>query len=484
MRLRRRGLRASVVTAFAGGALLISLILAIGTYLPTRHYLVEQRERNALRQAFTDAALAKERLRTEGVNVADVLAEIDQPRRTTVYVHHDSQWYSSNLTEQDHSAADEVADLVAKGSVAVAWAGNGGRPTVVVGIPLRGVGADYYEVTYAEELDETLRTMGNALAISAALTTIAGGLLGWYATRRVLRPLNQVALAAARISAGELDTRLEATDDPDLATLTGSFNTMVDTVVERLDHDARFAADVSHELRTPVATLTTSIGVLEGAKELSPSSATAVRLMGAELERFRNALEDLIALGRLDAGAPESEREVVGVAELLAQALADSGKTGLEAEAAPELEVYGDRLQLHRALANLIRNAETHGGGLTALRAISRGRYLEIHAEDSGPGVPPAERVRIFERFARLGARGATTGSGLGLSIVAQTALLHDGSVWCRQADTGGADFVLSLPAYVPAPPSSEPAPASTPEPAPASKAAAALASPQDRDDR
>ncbi len=446
MRIPRRGLRASVVTAFAGGALLISLILAIGTYLPTRHYLVEQRERNALRQAFTDATLAKERLRTEGVNVADVLAEIDQPRHTTVYVHHDGQWYSSSLTEQDHSATDDVAALVEKGSVAVSWTESGSRPNVVVGIPLRGVGANYYEVTYAEELDETLRTMGNALAISAALTTVAGGLLGWYATRRVLRPLNQVALAAARISAGELDTRLEATDDPDLATLTGSFNTMVDTVVERLDHDARFAADVSHELRTPVATLTTSIGVLQGAKELSPSSTTAVRLMAGELDRFRNALEDLIALGRLDAGAPESEWEVLGVDELLAQALGDSGANGHVPEGDPGLEVYGDRLQLHRALTNLIRNAETHGGGLTAVRALARGRAVEIHAEDSGPGVPPEERERIFERFARIGARGATTGSGLGLSIVAQTVLLHGGSVWCRESSTGGADLVLTLP--------------------------------------
>lgn len=452
MRLPRRGLRASVVTAFAAGALLISLILAFSTYFSARHYLIEQRERNALQQAYIDAALVKERLRTKGVNVAEVLAEIAQPSRTVVYVHLDGEWYSSSLTEQDHTDVGGVAGAVADGSVALSWTETDDRPNIVVGIPLAGVGADYYEVTYAKELSETLDTMGNALVVSAALTTVAGGLLGWYAARRVLRPLNEVALAAARISAGKFDTRLAPTEDPDLTTLTASFNTMVDTVVERLDHDARFAADVSHELRTPVATLTTSIGVLQGAEELSPRSATAVSLMAGELDRFRGALEDLIALGRLDAGVPESDPEIVSVADVVTQAIADNGVThDVVVEVPDDLEVHADRLQLDRALANLVRNAETHGGGLVAVRVMARGTYADLHVEDSGPGVPPTERERIFERFARLGARGATTGSGLGLSIVEQTAQLHGGSVWCRESATGGADFVLSLPVATPA---------------------------------
>jgi signal transduction histidine kinase len=444
-RLHRRGLRTNVVTAFAAGALLISLILAVGTYFSARHYLIAQRERNALQQAYIDGALVKERLRTRGVNVAEVLAEIAQPSRTTVLVHQDGQWFSSDLTTPVHDATSNVAKSVEAGDVALSWNDAGGRPNIVVGIPLEGVDADYYEVTYAKELSQTLDTMGYALAISAGLTTVAGGLLGWYAARRVLRPLRQVALAAARISAGELDTRVEATEDPDLATLTGSFNTMVDTVVERLDHDARFAADVSHELRTPVATLTTSLGVLQGDHTLSPSSATAVGLMAGELERFRGALEDLITLGRLDAGVRESEWEVLRVADLVVAALAEAGgEVAIDVPA--DLEIYADRLQVHRALANLVRNAETHGDGLSAVHATARRGYAEIHVVDAGPGVPDAERERIFERFARTGARGSTTGSGLGLSIVEQTARLHDGSVWCREADSGGADFVLSLP--------------------------------------
>lgn len=444
MRRPGPGLRTAVTAAFAGGSLLVSLLLAISTYVVARHYLIEQRERNALQQAYADAALVKDGLRTKGANVSDVLGVIAQPARTTVYIHRGGEWYASDLTRQDHAATRRVAQVVEHGQVALSWTRATGGPAVIVGIPLAGMATDYYEASAANELDDTLRTLRTALWVCALVTTLAGGLLGRYAARGVLRPLNQVAGAAARISAGDLATRLDETDDPDLATLSGSFNTMVDTVVERLDHDARFAADVSHELRTPLATLTTSLGYLDDAPELSERSRLAVDLMGHELDRFRRALDDLIALGRLDAGVRESERETLPVTTLIEEALRESGvRHRVEAV---DADVHVDRLQLRRALANLVRNAEVHGGGLSAVRVVERGSLVDIHVEDDGPGVPAAERERVFDRFARLGSRGSTTGSGLGLSIVRQTAQAHGGAAWCRGRLGGGADFVLTLP--------------------------------------
>nr|WP_281387013.1 ATP-binding protein [Jiangella mangrovi] len=412
-----------------------------------------------MQQAYTDAALAKDGLRTSGASVADVLDAIALPNRTVAYVRTGGQWYSSGLVEESHAATEHVERAVADGSVGLSWTRATDPPAIVVGLPLPAVDAEYYEVTVAEELDRTLFTLRTALIVCAVITTIAGALLGRYAARAVLRPLNQVTVAAARISGGDLATRLDPVDDPDLATLVGSFNNMVDTVTEQFDRDARFAADVAHELRTPLATLTTALGVLQGAPGLSGSSTLAVRLMGTELERFRQALEDLIALGRLDSGVRESEWETVPVIDLVRLAVADTrianvagpaelGATDLvTAEpAAAGLWVRVDSLQARRALSNLIRNADTHGGGLTGIRIATRGRFIDIHVEDAGPGVPSEERERIFERFARIGARGATGGSGLGLSIVERTVAVHGGSVWCRESVAGGADFVLSLP--------------------------------------
>ena len=105
-----------------------------------------------------------------------------------------------------------------------------------------------------------------------------------------------------------------------------------------------------------------------------------------------------------------------------------------------------DRRQVLRALINLLQNADLHGRGLTGVRVEAVGDHVEFHVLDRGPGVPPEDRERIFERFARAGGAKAGTGSGLGLSIVARTASNHGGSVWCSQVAGQGAEFVLRLP--------------------------------------
>ena len=97
------------------------------------------------------------------------------------------------------------------------------------------------------------------------MTTVGGAAIGRSASARVVAPLDDVATAAASIAAGEMTTRLEPTADPDLAVIVGSFNTMVQALDERIQRDARFAADVAHELRSPVTTLMTSISLLRSA---------------------------------------------------------------------------------------------------------------------------------------------------------------------------------------------------------------------------
>ena len=303
---RRPGLRSAVTLAFALGALVLSVSLALGTYFSARHLLVEQRERTATRQAFADAALVRDSLLTSGAEVSDVLGSISPPAGAIILLRLDGVWYSSSLDSAGQEMTTEVQPVVSEGSVGVGWTDATNPNAVVVGIPLPAVDAEYYEVAVADELDQTLWTLRAALGIGAGLTTIAGALVGRAASRRVLAPLRKVTSAAVRVSAGDVTTRLEVTDDPDLAALVGAFNNMIDAVHDRIERDARFAADVSHELRTPVTTLTTSLSLLQNAPDLSPHSARAVQLMTDELTRFQRALEDLLALGRLDAGAHET----------------------------------------------------------------------------------------------------------------------------------------------------------------------------------
>ena len=445
-----RGLRSSVTLAFALGALALSAVLALGTYFSARHFLLEQRERTATRQAFTDGALVRDSLLTSGAQVSDVLGSISPPAGAVIYVHRHGVWYSSSLDSAGPDVTSEVQPVVADGSVGVAWTSVTDPNAVVVGLPLPAVDAEYYEVSVAEELDSTLWTLGLALSICAGLTTVAGALLGRAASRRVLAPLGDVTTAAVRVSAGDMTTHLKETGDPDLAALVGAFNNMVDALHGRIQRDARFAADVSHELRTPVTTLTTSLSLLQHAIDLSPQQARAVQLMADELTRFRRALEDLLALGRLEAHADEAPLSQVGVRELVHQALLTDGRpagllvTDTGEDSDPTVEV--DRPQMLRALTNLFRNADLHGDGLTGIRVLATGPFVDVHIEDHGPGVPAAERKRVFERFARAGGHKVGTGSGLGLSIVEQTVRNHGGDVWCTNRPQGGAVFVMRLP--------------------------------------
>ncbi len=268
---RRRtklGLRSSVVMTFAVGAMVLSAVLALGTYVSARHYLVEQRERTALRQAYADAALVRDNLQTSGAQVSEALGSLAQPPRTTVLVERGERWYSSSLDVSGEDATADVRGDVEDGSVVVGWSDVTTPRSVVVGVPIPSVGVSYYEVSVAEELDSTLRTLGIALTICALLTTAAGAALGRVAGGRVLAPLGQVTSAAVRVSSGDLGTRMEPTDDPDLAALVASFNHMVDALSERIEQDARFAADVSHELRTP-------------SRPSPPASATSSRPRGS-----------------------------------------------------------------------------------------------------------------------------------------------------------------------------------------------------------
>ncbi len=269
------------------------------------------------------------------------------------------------------------------------------------------------------------------------------------ASARVVAPLDEVATAAASIAAGEMSTRLEPTSDPDLAVIVGSFNTMVQALDERIQRDARFAADVAHELRSPVTTLMTSISLLRSAE--GPTAArrqAALDLVDREVRRLHRALEHLLELGRLDATVAASGEECVDVADLVTHALEESHRSPQVVTADPgSMVVHGDKQVLHRALVNLFDNADLHGGGLQHVVIRRVGTAVQVCVVDTGPGVEDSERERIFERFVRVGSRGSRPGTGLGLSLVAETVRARGGSVWCEETPGGGVTFVISLPA-------------------------------------
>ncbi len=375
-------------------------------------------------------------------------------------------------------------------------------------MPIPSVNATYFEVFSLEDLGHTLRVIGLTLVVTGFVTTMLGLGLGRFASRRSLRPLTDVSRAAVAIAGGQLDTRLEAeAADPDLVGLTSSFNTMVDQLQARIQREARFNSDVSHELRSPLTTLAASLEVLETDRDqLTPRAQRALQLLGDDLRRFQRMVGDLLEMSRADAGSADVFLEEVNVSELVERAveagmrsLGESGSTP-QVVIGPDVEsvhVGVDKRRFERVMANLLENAANYGGGATVISVMTVGpdgssqasangaggkgesdvleardetddrgerrhkagraeqpqngthAAVEIAVEDAGPGISPVERTKVFDRFYRgsaAGRRGAGSGTGLGLALVAEHVRLMNGETWVESSPTGGARFVISLP--------------------------------------
>ena len=447
------GLRGRVVLAFAVGALTLSTALALFTYVVGRTYLLNQRERVATQQAYADAAFVLDRFATAGTEVPDALASVDRPGTSALVVRVKGRWFSSSLDVGRESVPGRLRDAVADGTAARMRTTVDGSPAMIVGIPLPAADAWFFEVASLDELDGTLKALSTILGAGAALAAVAGAALGLSASRTVLHPLNAVADTAAQIAGGQLDTRLPPTDDPDLATIIGSFNSMVDSLQQRLERDARFAADVSHELRSPLTTLVTSVEVLASRRdELPARSQRALDLVVAELDRFRLLLDNLLELARAETAPDSSAAEPVPLGDLLIQTLNRSGRDAGLLTVENDVKVRVDKLRLERAFVNLFDNADRHGSGLvrvTLRREDGHGSadQAQVLVDDAGSGVPIRDRERVFERFATSGgARRSSMGTGLGLALAAETVRAHGGGIWCTDRPGGGARFVVSLP--------------------------------------
>ena len=456
MRWLTGSLRRRVAVTFALGGLLLCAAFAAAAYSLTRQDLIDQRERAALRRAYQDARLLRDQLATTGTSPADALAALPVSGATAVVVHHRGRWYSSSLDVGSSAVPEALRRATAPGPgpgrVAHLTTRVAGQPRLVVGVPVAAVDAVLYEVVPLNELRTGLRSLASVLAVGTLAATGLAALVGAQLARQVLRPLRPLSWTAGAIAAGDLDSRLPSTRDPDLATMVGSFNSMVDALQQRIERDARFAGDVSHELRSPLTTLVASAQLLDARRsELSPRSQQVLDLLLQDLGRFQRLLEDLLELARRDAGTP-LETAPVELDVLVQHVLSASGRSpdllAVQPDAAGTLTVPGDKLRLERAVSNLLDNADRHGRGVRRVQVRREGAAVVLVVEDEGPGVAPEHRERVFERFATAsGPRGSSPGTGLGLALVRETALAHGGAVSCGATPQGGARFVLALPA-------------------------------------
>lgn len=466
--LPRLGLRTRVTLAFAVGALLLSVSMSGLVIGVTRANLVNQREDTAIRQVYFNARNVRSGITPEAVPL-EVLQSLQTPegsrpilyqRREAVPGQPASGWTASDPQFGPSALPDPLREQVLAGFPAKMRFPHpvSGDTSLAIGIPVADIDGAYFEIVSLESLDQTLSSISFTLFGASVATVLAGAALGWYASRRILRPLGEVGQAARDLAGGELGRRIRALVDPDLEPIITSFNGMADTLEARIEKDAQFASDVSHELRSPLMTLQASIEVLENNRDdLNERAQSALGLLSEDLDRFRELVEDLLEISRFDAGVVSLDLDEVLLTQFVEYAVRQAGfHVPVVLDEAVEVpEEFGDiitavdKRRLARVLANLLTNADKYGTGPVAVHLDADPDWVRIMVDDDGPGVPPEDRERIFERFNRAGAahqRGAGTGVGLGLALVAEHVNLHGGRVWVDDAPTGGARFVVELP--------------------------------------
>ena len=451
-RPRRLRLRSRLLAAFVGGALVLVAGVALLSYGLTRRYLLTQRETSAQRQAQANARLVGGALRSDS-DLPQLLASLQSPAgSSTVVLLHDGRWFAASLDiGRDAIPAPLRQAVVDEQSRARQRYDLDHVPRLAVGLPLPN-GDAYFEIFLLRELDRTLRTLRVALTTAAAAAMIGAGGLGVWSSRRLLDPLAEIGATATSIAGGKLDARLDVGSEVELSALADSFNQMVASLQQRIERDARFASNVSHELRSPLTALRTAVQNMETRRaSMDERTGRSLDVLSREVERFEHLVQDLLEISRFDAGVVQASTEEVFLGELVfhaVEALPDRDVPVEVAGSATDTVVLADKRRLVQVIFNLVANARQHGGGVERLRIEADQDSVRIIVEDRGPGVPPEDRERIFERFYRgRQTDRATGGVGLGLALVAEHARLHGGRAWVEGRDDGaGARFVVELP--------------------------------------
>ncbi|GAA3954948.1 HAMP domain-containing sensor histidine kinase [Actinomadura viridis] len=316
--------------------------------------------------------------------------------------------------------------------------------------PLRSIKVKFGVVAVVTACTAILIVLwGYLLGFRARHTLPVGVLISLGVTQLIAHgmtaPLREMTAAARAMARGDYSRRVRATSRDEVGELAQAFNRMAADLAEVERQRREFVANVSHELRTPISALR---AVLENVADgVTPATPRVLESALDQTERLGRLVTQLLDLSRVDAGAAglePSEIDVAAfVAEVTAEAAAGRPETRFETSVPPGLRARADRDRLHQVVANLLDNAARHGppeGPVTVTAAPLAGDRpgatgLVLEVADEGPGIPPGERARVFERFSRgaatPGARVGTPGggTGLGLAIARWAVELHGGDI-------------------------------------------------------
>lgn len=295
--------------------------------------------------------------------------------------------------------------------------------------------------------------MVRALAMGVLISLLIAAAGGWLIGRQTLRPLSEMATQAGGIDGRDPTGRLSAPHpDDELGRLATAFNGLLDRLATALDQQRQFMADASHELRTPVSVVRTAAQVtLSKGGRSGDEYRESLAIVEEQANRLTRLVDAMFLLSRAAAQGVALRTEFVNLDDIVAETvraarvLAEHQGVRVAMEGEQEVGFHGDDGLLRQMVGNLLDNAIRHAearGAVVVHLARSTDRIV-LRVSNDGPGIPPADTERIFERFVRI---GPSHGGGLGLPIARWIAEAHGGTLVLESSAPGLTTFVVSLP--------------------------------------
>jgi heavy metal sensor kinase len=304
------------------------------------------------------------------------------------------------------------------------------------------------------EVHREQREVQEAILIGIPIVLLLAGAGGWWLASVGLHPIGEMAGRAAQISASGMQDLGGTNRNDELGRLAGAFNGLVARLRAALQIQRQFMADASHELRTPVSVIRSAADVTLSRERRDESEyREALGIVGGQARRAGRLVEDMLVLARADAGGYPLRPVDLYLDEIVAECrhavdvLATGRGVTIQSTEAAEIAFRGDEDLLRRLVLNILQNAVQHTpeGGAVAIDIRRDSDAVEIRVTDQGPGIPPGDRGRIFDRFVQLDSARAGQGAGLGLPIARWIAEAHRGTLELEISGPDGSTFCATL---------------------------------------
>ena len=306
----------------------------------------------------------------------------------------------------------------------------------------------------SEAVEATTRTLAILWACSAPVIVGVVAAATYWLVRRSLRSVDAIRTRVADISTSDLAGRVPVPDGHDeIAALAVTMNEMLSRLEAGHLAQQRFVGDASHELRSPLTTIISGLEVAEAHPDLLDAEL-AVNALLPEARRMHTLIEDLLLLARADEQTLLRRTEQVALDDL-AHAEADRARRDTQCVIHTDIRpvcLEADPAAMSRMIRNLVENAVRHAVSCVAIEVGGQDGVAILSVSDDGPGIAPADRSRVFERFVRLDSDRARSGggTGLGLAIVAEVIAAHGGVVTIDEPPRGGTKMIVTLPVSQP----------------------------------